>query len=194
MLDPSKDGIQIEGDEELQLSVEQVRAILAERAAKLARVFAPPVAHGGDRRQLVAFSRGGRRYAVDLSNVAEVKPLDHWTRVPGVPPFYLGVIQLRGDIVALVDLPRLFGDEPPAPVEEPFAVVFAARGVMLAVLADSIDDVHDLDPERVHPPLATFSKSRGRYISGLVSDGPAIIDAEKLLGDERLWVDHGQRA
>jgi purine-binding chemotaxis protein CheW len=187
------DELEIEGDEELQLTPEQVRRILAERAARLARTSDAPAALARERRQLISFTRGGRRYAVDLEYVAEVKPLAGWTPVPGVPPFYLGVIQLRGDIVALVDVPRLFGDEPPAPPAEPFAVVFAARDAMMAVLADSIDDVHDLEPERVHPPLATFSKSRGRFISGLVADGPAIIDAEKLLGDERLWVDHGAR-
>ena len=185
--------MKIEGDEELQLTPEAVRAILIDRAAKLARAYAATPQSRREHRQLIAFSRGGHRYAVDLDHVVEVKPVTGWTPVPGTPAFYLGVIQLRGEIVVLADLLKLFGDDPGPMPEEPFTIVMAVGDVMLAVLADSIDDVHDLEPERVHPPLATFSKSRGRYISGLVADGPAIVDAEKLLHDERLWVDQSAR-
>lgn len=193
MTEPDEFAIPVAGDEELQLTPGQVRAILEERAARLARAFDAPTQQQRERRQLIAFSRGGRRYAVDLDHVAEVKPISGWTPVPGVPSYYLGVIQLRGEIVVLADLLRLFGEDGGEPSPEPLALVMSAHDIMMAVLADSIDDVHDLEPERVHPPLATFSKTRGRYISGLVTDGPAIIDAEKLLNDERLWVDHSAR-
>src|SRR5262249_48992962 len=97
---------------------------------------------------------------------------------------------LRGEILALVDLVTLFGGMAPEPKSEDFAVVVSAGAAGMALLSDSVDDVHDVKPERVHPPLAPFSQTRQRYIQGLIDEGPAIIDVEKLLGDERLWVKH----
>jgi purine-binding chemotaxis protein CheW len=153
---------------------------------------------GAERVQLITFSRGASRYALELRFLTEIRPLGGWTPVPSVPPFYVGVMQVRGEIIALVDIVTLFdGDrgervarQGRGPDAERFAVVLASGGTTLALLADSVDDVHDVHPERIHPPLATFTSSREKYLKALVENGPAVVDVEKLLGDERLWVRH----
>ncbi len=182
--------IEISADEELQLSSEQVRAVLADRARKLALAYSQVAEPSSNRVQLIEFSRGEHRYGVELAHLTEIRPLADWTRVPGVPDFYLGVIQLRGDIIAVIDTSILFGAPAPQTHGDRFAVVVSAGDFAAGLLADSVDDVHDLPPERIHPPLTTFSSSRERYIRGLTEDGLAILDVEKLVGDEWLRVTH----
>lgn len=180
----------VTGDDELQLSEAQVRAILSDRAAKLATAYAAQSEPTGDRVQLIAFARGEHRYAVELRFLTEIRPLGAVARVPGVPAYYAGVIQLRGDIVAVLDIARLFGGEV-GTTADPFAVMVTAPGdAAAALLADSVDDVVDVPAERVHPPLASFTSSRERYIRGLTEDGLAILDVGRLLGDEWLRVNH----
>jgi chemotaxis signal transduction protein len=87
-----------------------------------------------------------------------------------------------------MDLATLFGGLESGTSADAFAVVVFWRDVVAALLADSVDDVHDLRPEQIHPPLTSFSQARERYISGLTDSGLAIVDVEKLLSDEWLWV------
>jgi len=176
-------------DEELHLSEAQVRAILANRAAKLADAYSQVADSTAQQVQLIAFGRGEHRYGVELRFLTEIRPLSTVTRVPGVPPFFSGVIQLRGDIIAVVDIAVLFGASPSS-VTDRFAVVVSSGDVAAALLADSVDDVVDLPAERIHPPLTTFTQSRERYIRGLTEDGLALLDVERLLGDEWLRVRH----
>ncbi|HQR39947.1 MAG TPA: chemotaxis protein CheW [Blastocatellia bacterium] len=180
----------IEGDAELQLTSDQVSAILVERAAKLAAGYTQVIADSGESLRLIAFSRGAHVYGIDLASLTEIRPLASWTPVPGVPDYFLGVIQLRGEIIAVLDIAKLFGGADAPGDGDRFAVVVTAAGVAAAFLADTVEDVHDLPPDQIHPPLPTFSHSRELYIRGLTENGLAILDAEKLLGDERLWVTH----
>lgn len=180
----------IAADDELQLSADQVRAILSERAARLALVYAPTATAGQEHLQLIAFTRGGHRYGIELVHLSEIRPIVRCTPVPGVPDYYVGVIQVRGEIIAVLDIPILFGREPAKAEGEQFAIVITAGDVTAGLLADSVDDVHDVLPSQIHPPLATFSDRRERYIRGLSEHGISVLDVGKLLGDERLRVRH----
>jgi len=182
--------IQIAPDDELQLSADEVRAILADRAVKLAAGYAQVAERAGRHVQLIAFSRGEHRYGIELRNLTEIRPLVSWTPVPGIPGYFLGVTQLRGDIIAVLDIAVLFGSATEGDAGERFGVVVTAGDVAAALLADTVDDVHDLAPEQIHPPLTTFANTRERYIRGLTEDGLAILDVERLLGDEWLRVSH----
>src|SRR6185369_5911064 len=115
--------IEIAPDEELQLSAAEVRAILAERAVKLADGYAQATERADRHVQLIAFSRGTHRYGVELKNLTEIRPLVGWTPVPGIPSFYLGVTQLRGEIIAVIDISVLFGSAVEGEAAERFGVV-----------------------------------------------------------------------
>ena len=186
-MDPNS-RIDVAADDELQLSPLQVRAILSERAAKLSQTYAQSAELAVKQVGLIAFSRGAHRYGIELDYLTEIRPLDSWTPVPGIPDHFLGVIALRGEIVAVIDMAVVFGGQPTSGDGERFAVVVTSGAVAAALLADSVDDVHDLLPEQIHPPLSTFTHSRERYIRGLTDEGIALLDVEKLLGDEWLKV------
>ena len=174
-------------DEELQLSSDEVRVLLEARAARLATAYFDPQPEG-ETVQLATFSRAGRRYGIEVDCLVEIRHLGAYAPVPGVPPVFVGVIHLRGDIVAVVDLAVLFDGSSADRSAEPFAVVVEAGGVVSAFLADSVDDVADVAAAEIHPPLSTFSGVRARAIRGIARGTVAILDCDALLGDETLRV------
>ena len=149
----------IAGDDELQLTAAQVRAILADRAQKLARSYDQVQISTERLLQLIAFGRGEHHYGVELMYLTEIRPVTSLTRVPGVPPHFSGVIQLRGEIVAVIDI-SAFGGMPIAADEERFAVVVAFGDV------GRTDRRHgrrrDRSARRPNPPTpGRRSRSRG---------------------------------
>ena len=78
------------------------------RARALAR---QPESTAGDRAvlEVVVFRLGGETYALEITHVREVHPLRGLTPLPGVPPFVAGLVNVRGEILSVVDLRDFFG-------------------------------------------------------------------------------------
>src|SRR3989304_5476286 len=89
----------------LALSPEQAKAVMDQRARVLSR---PPVEpHSATNPlEVVTFSLGNEEYALETRFVCEIVRVGNWTPVPGTPDFFIGITNLRGDFLALVDLCR----------------------------------------------------------------------------------------
>ena len=103
----------------------------------------------------LTFSTGHERFGIPLSEVIEIQALDHYSPVPGTPPFIVGVIPWRGSILTLIDLGRLFriqesgiGDYHVCIVVDACErrVAFAAREVedILSIAADNVKTIPEL--------------------------------------------------
>src|SRR5687767_10733961 len=94
-----------------QLNQEREAEILAERALLLARESKTSLdLTYSDRLLVIAFQVGEQRYAVEVKDIQEIVTLAQIVRVPCVPDFIAGVTNVRGNIVTLLDVRRLFGD------------------------------------------------------------------------------------
>ena len=92
----------------LRLSPEQAKAVLDERARALARV--PPAApKASEVLEIATFALANEHYGVETRYVREVVRLADYTPLPGAPAFLVGVLNLRGEILALIDLRTFFG-------------------------------------------------------------------------------------
>jgi purine-binding chemotaxis protein CheW len=165
----------------------QRNRILRERAAKLAA--------GSDAQQrgaalhVVVFLRGGIRYGIDLARLQEIQPCHAITRLPSVPPFCAGIANLRGEILPVFDLPRLFsGNGSEEPLQAPQRIVVAdSDTARIGIAADEVDDAMALAPEEIEPPLVTFSGPRARLILGLAR-GALLLDCKTLIDSDALVV------
>jgi purine-binding chemotaxis protein CheW len=90
--------------------------------------------------QLLLVDIGGALYGLDASAVREIVPMRQATRLPGAPAHVSGLINLRGQIVTVVDLVRLLAARD-AGSENGSTVVIESKGRLLGV---SVDDVHDV--------------------------------------------------
>jgi chemotaxis signal transduction protein len=150
----------------------------------------PEQLEGARTHRACVFLLGGVPFAVDVRGAREVILLEGWTRVPGAPAPLVGVANLRGNVLPIVEARPLLG-LPPRPILEGTAAVVLADGAMTAAMA--IEQVIGLDwydearplPERDERPSAV-------YAAGTLPRGdepPAILlDPSILLGAlRRAW-------
>ena len=117
---------------------------------------------------------GDEWYAVGAERVKEVVAQPRPTRLPGVPPGVLGVINLRGEIVPLVDTAAMLGLEVPTPVS--FAVVIHTGDGPAALTATAMPEVVTLEHELGRSELPG-SSSRFRFGSRLV----VVLDVDEII-------------
>jgi purine-binding chemotaxis protein CheW len=155
-----------------------VDAVLAERARLLARpaVAASTVAMS----ELVSFSAGGERYAVETAFVHRLERSARVTPLPAAPRHFAGITNLHGQLVTLVDLGVLLGA--PACPEPAFVIVLGTARAEIGIVADALLDMIALPQTALHTPGAA-ARTLVRHIT---SDGIAVIDAAATIADPRL--------
>jgi purine-binding chemotaxis protein CheW len=174
-----------------RLSPERARAVLEERARLLARVPAQ-TARSGEIVEVITFSVAGERYAVAVRHVREVVRHTEPTPVPGTPDFLAGVVNLRGEIVAVFDLRPFFGLLGSEEVSPSRILVLGGDRIEFGVLADAVHEVLPLRIEDVLPPPDTVGGPGREYLRGVTADMLVVLDGERLLQDRRLFIDVGE--
>jgi len=162
-------------------------AILKERAVTIGR--APDRAEAaGDRFEVVEFLLMYERFAVESKFVQEICPLKEISLLPCVPPFVVGVMNVRGRIVPVVDIRRFF-DFPMKKLTDMNRVIVLASGdTEFGILADVIHGMRRIYAERLQASLPTLTGIREEYLKGVTGDGVVVLDGVKLLSDGRIFV------
>ena len=163
------------------------KKILKERARALAR---EPKGDGlrEEQLELVEFLLAGERYAIESSWVREVYPLKDLTPLPGSPPFIPGIINVRGQIVSVVDLKKFF-DLPSKGLANLDKVVIVTDGRMeFGLLADAVAGVREIPLGGIQQALPTLTGVRAEYLKGVTADRLVVLDAGKLLADPAMKI------
>jgi len=137
------------------------------------------------RREFLTFRLGAESYAVDILKVQEIRDIDRVTRVPHVPPYLRGVVNLRGAIVPIVDLGLMLGFPEPIALSSASAIVLNAGGRLTGLVVAAVSDVIALadDDIRPAPDLGEHRAGTGA-ISGIAVRDEAtllLLDVERLL-------------
>ncbi|MBI4573671.1 MAG: purine-binding chemotaxis protein CheW [candidate division NC10 bacterium] len=169
------------------LSPEEVRRILRDRAVALARPLeeAPTPA---EVLELLLFSLGGGRYAVETAHVLEAVPLRELTPVPCTPPVILGVINHRGRILPVLDFRRLFESAGQGVTEGSRVVVVETGGMTSGIYADAVAGTVRIAAHELAPPPAGPAGGRQGFIRGVTGDMVAVLDVQALGQDPRIVV------
>jgi purine-binding chemotaxis protein CheW len=169
-----------------RLSPERARAVMEERARELARVPARPP-QADEVLQVVVFALGGERYALETRHVREVVRFTDLTPVPGAPDFMAGLLNLRGDILAVFDLRRSFAIADQERTERSRVIVLGGDRAEFGVLADAVHEVIVLRIDEVYEaPAAGAARD---YLRGVTAGGLLVLDGAVLLNDRRLFID-----
>lgn len=160
------------------------RRILEQRAARLARPR-----RGIDEEErisIVEFCVRGEQYGIEPTYVREVYRFNTLTRVPGAPAFVVGIINVRGRVVSLIDL-RVFFELPLQGLHDRSRALILASGDMeFGVLIDAIDRTRDVPVADMETSLPSLTGIRKRYLKGITSDRVVILDGGRLLSDNTL--------
>lgn len=138
--------------------------------------------------KVVVFVSGGVLYGLYGSDVREILPACAISWVPGLPAFLPGLINIRGDIEAVIDLSQILLHE--AQDSNQCQIAMVVKGNFRSgVLIDSIEDVMDVPVNAIKPPLATLSGAARDLVAGeieLSGNLIALLDTEKLAAKVRL--------
>jgi purine-binding chemotaxis protein CheW len=164
-----------------------IQAILQKRARELAKP-APTEDETVRLVEIVEFKLGVEHYAFPSAEVREVFNITEITPLPSLPPFVLGVTNVRGRILSVVDMRRLleFGDVGLTNLSR--AIILSSAGMEIAVLADEVVGVYASDSAKWQRTMPTLVGKREAYLGGVTKDRVVVIDAEKLLRSKDLLV------
>lgn len=153
-------------------------------------------------RQYLTFSLADEIFAVDVATVREILEFTTITKVPQTPEFMRGVINLRGSVVPVMDMRLKFGlAETERTVNTCIIVVEIAVGdetLVLGMLADSVQEVFELEPENIEPAPRIGMKLDTSFIRGMGKHGDTfiiILDIDRVFSaDDLTGIDGPERA
>lgn len=166
---------------------DETQRILKARAQALAREPVPEEAADA-RIEVVEFLLAHERYAVESRYVREVYPLESLTPLPCTPAFVLGIINLRGEILSVIDIKKFFELPEQGLTDLNKVIVLRSGNMLFGILADTISGVRRIPVAGIQPSLPTLTDIREAYLRGVMPDRTVILDAEKLLSDANIIV------
>jgi purine-binding chemotaxis protein CheW len=139
-----------------------------------------------DTTQYVNFQVGPEYYAVDIMNVLEIVKVPKISFLPSAGSYILGLINLRGNIVPVVNTHKLFDMNPVDTTEASRIIILNVDRSTLGLMVDSVSQVIELRQEDIDEPMVTLEVERTEYITGETNlDGQlvAILDIRKLIAN-----------
>lgn len=134
--------------------------------------------------QLVVFTLAGESYGVDIAKVSGIERMQEITRVPRTPPYVEGVINLRGRVIPVIHLRKLFSLDEGEITKETRIVVVDIGGQPIGVQVDEVTQVLTIASETIEPPSAVIASADADYLLGIakLKDKMIILlDLDKLL-------------
>jgi purine-binding chemotaxis protein CheW len=145
---------------------------------------------GGERGgKFLTFFLVGEEYGIEILKVHEIIGIMPITRVPRAPDFILGVINLRGKVIPIVDLRLKFGMPSKVADEETCIIVVRVSGVQMGILVDKVSEVLNIPSADVDDAPSFGSDVDTDYIRGIgKSEGKIklLLDIEKVLSFQEV--------
>ncbi|CAN5918424.1 N/A [soil metagenome] len=159
--------------------------ILRDRARILARA---PEQAADVTIDVLEFALGGERYAVETRDVGEVYPLKDLTPLPGTPSFIRGVVNLRGHILPVIDLKKLFDLPEQGLTDLHCIIVVRGNDLEFGLLADAVVGVRPIAVRSLQASLPTLTGVRHEYLKGVTAERLVVLDLPRILADPKIVV------
>jgi purine-binding chemotaxis protein CheW len=140
-------------------------------------------------REFLAFRLDGQDYGIDILRTQEIRSFDTPVRLPDTPAHLLGMLQLRGSIVPIVDLRLHFRLADPAYDAVTAVILVQAEGRAVGLVVDAVSDVVALTEEqlRAPPPCGAARSDEHLLAIGVLEDRTLmLLDVDKLLAAPSL--------
>ncbi|WP_320040441.1 chemotaxis protein CheW [uncultured Desulfobacter sp.] len=145
--------------------------------------------------QYLTFKLDNEIYAMDITTVREVLDIIQITKVPQMPDFMCGVINLRGRVVPVVDLRLKFGFKEATSLKEACIVIIEVflddEETVLGILVDAVLEVISLEPEQIDPPPRIGTRLKTEFIKGMGKKDEEfiiILETSKVFSAEELTI------
>jgi len=135
----------------------------------------------------LTFRLGNEDYGIEIRYVTEIVGMQKITEVPDMPPFVKGVVNLRGQVIPVLDMRLRFHMESRPYDERTCIVVVNINGAQVGLVVDTVNEVRNIDDEQISPPPKTAGADSAQYIQGMGKVNEEVII---LLEGQRLLYEH----
>ena len=160
--------------------------IFRERAKALSTEYME--SEPGECIEVVEFLLASERYAVAAQYVREVYPLNDVTKIPCTPPFVLGIINVHGQFLSVIDIKRYF-NFPPKKIEGAHKIIIlCSEDMEFGIVVDGVAGVRKVFLSELQPSLPVLAGIQEEYLVGITNDRTVIFNAMTLLSDKKIVV------
>ena len=145
-----------------------------------------------EEKQLVIFDLAEETYGVDIGSVREIIRIQEITKVPRTPDFVEGVINLRGNVIPVIDLRKRFGFQQTDATKDTRIVVVDINGNDIGVVVDAVTEVLRLSSDAVEPPTGVIVSADSDYLLGIAKLESRLIillDLQRALSNMEQQMD-----
>ncbi len=143
----------------------------------------------------LTFLSNDQLFAVSIADIVQIVGIQEITPLPEFPAYVKGIINLRGDILPIIDM-RLRMGNPEAPYTERSCIIVAKiRNTLFGFIADRVEEVLDISPEQISPPPRLAGSGASEYLSGIgrlgMPEGEKVVlllDLPKFFSENELSV------
>jgi purine-binding chemotaxis protein CheW len=174
----------------INMHPEEKRAVLKARAQALALEKEDKTVKQ-ELIEIIEFRLASEIYGIETAYVREVYPLKDYTILPGVPAFVLGIINVRGQIISVIDLKKFFNLPEKGLGELNKVIIIQNEKMEFGILADIIQGTHSVQLDAIRISLPNIGSVGSEYLKGVTKEHLIILDAKKILEDEKIIVNQG---
>ncbi|MCP3671197.1 MAG: purine-binding chemotaxis protein CheW [Gammaproteobacteria bacterium] len=141
--------------------------------------------------QLVTFCLKDETYGINVMHVQEVLRVSEIAPVPGAPDYVLGIINLRGNVVTVIDTRSRFGLPVGDVTDTSRIVIIESDKQVVGILVDAVAEVVELTENQIDSAPNVGNEESSRYIQGIATMGSnllIVVDLHKLLTDDE-WAE-----
>lgn len=137
----------------------------------------------------LSFKIGDEQYGIEIKYVSEIVGIQKITEVPDMPEYVKGIINLRGNVIPVVDVRLRFHMKPTEYNDRTCIIVVNVDDSPIALVVDTVKEVISISNEQISPPPSVSKGEVSRFIKGIgrfENDVIILLEINKLLFDQRL--------
>ena len=169
-----KEGIIMKDDEKFEEKLEDNEAISSIMGSSV------------EGSQYLTFGIDEEEYAISILKVKEIIEMKKITKIPNLPEYIKGIINLRGNIIHVVDIREKFGMEAKEYDKFNVIIIVEAADRVLGIIVDQVKDVLSIDKAEIQPPIDFEGTIDNIYIEGMSKVGDrlvVVVDIDKMLAN-----------
>jgi purine-binding chemotaxis protein CheW len=119
--------------------------------------------------QLITFHLGSQSFGLDIMAIREIRAWTPTTRLPHVPSYVAGVVNLRGTVLPVIDLAARLGWNSVSPTERHVIIVAQIAGQLRGLIVDAVSDIVTVQDEDLQPPPSTGGEGAVPHLEGVIA-------------------------
>lgn len=131
--------------------------------------------HIGETLEIIAFRLNDQEFCVKTTTIREIRGWGAATPIPHAPPDVVGVMNLRGVVIPIIDLALKLGMKSIAPTERSAIVVAEINGVAMGLVVDSVSDILTIDAALIQPVPNMDVPGGASYSDGIIAQHDSMI-------------------